>query len=99
MTIIELTAPEFTTTICSSLTAYDISDNVDDFATSLTSIGTTISTNNADFNVDKNKEDVNETTAYVESLTDEELLELSNRLDEKEIEIKEAEVDQKVYKK
>lgn len=99
MTIIELTAPEFTTTICSSLTAYDISDNVDDFAISLASTGTTVTINNVDVDKEKAKEDMNTTTAYVESLTDEELLELSNRLDEKEIEIKEAEVDQKVYKK
>lgn len=105
MTIIDTTGTEFTTILGLSATGYAIADNVDDLATSLTSTGTTLSTNNVDINVEQAKKDVNETTAYIESLTDEELSELSKRLEEKEFEIvevkeqQENKSDQKVYKK
>ena len=99
--ILDTTGLDFTTSVGLGLTALGLIDDEDEIATLLASTATSLTSLNVDVDVDtaKAKEDMSTTTAYVESLTDEELLELSNRLDEKEIEIKEAEVDQKVYKK
>ena len=83
--------------------AYSLSSDMDDIGTTLATSATSMTINNVD--IDNGKIIIGDTVAYIESLTDEELSELSKRLEEKEFEIvevkeqQENKSDQKVYKK
>lgn len=107
MIIIDTTGLDFTTSVGLGLTALGLIDDEDEIATLLASTATSLTSLNVDVDVDtaKAKEDMSTTTAYVESLSDEELLHLSKGLEEKEFEIieinkqQENKSDQKVYKK
>lgn len=83
--------------------AYSLSSDMDDIGTTLATSATSMTINNVD--IDNGKIIIGDTVAYVESLSDEELSELSKGLEEKEFEIietneqQENKTAQKVYKK
>lgn len=82
---------------------YSLSSDMDDIGTTLATSATSMTINNVD--IDNGKIIIGDTVAYVESLSDEELSELSKGLEEKEFEIietneqQENKTAQKVYKK
>lgn len=102
MIIIDSSAPELTTTLGLGTTTIDtFGAEVDDIATTVATTATTMTVNGTD--IDSDKVIITDTIAYVESLSDDQLEELTKGLEQKEIEIidmeKENMPNKKVYKK
>ena len=102
MIIIDSSVPELTTTLGLGSTTIDtLGVETDDIATTIATTATTMTVNGVD--IDSDKVIITDTIAYVESLSDEQLEELTKGIEKKETEIisleKEITPSEKVYKK
>ena len=93
-----------TGSICLGITAtWSLNGDMEEIGTTLATTATSMTINNVD--IDNDKIIIGDTVAYVESLSDEELSELSKKLEEKEFEMvetteqRENKVEQKIYKR
>lgn len=101
MIIIDSSLPEITTTLgLGSTTVDSFGVDKDELATTIATTATTMTVNGTD--IDTDKVIITDTITYVESLSDEQLENLTMQLEQKELEIINLEKEttsQKIYKK